>query len=332
MTSTPVPPTGARWSPPWLGARSSARQRDRNVDADPIRGKWQTGGDRGRASAHACRLPAPSLALNRDACGMRTWRVWRLYGPGRWRRRPCLPDARGAGGRRPGRDYRGAVARWPPHAAAGRVPQASRPAMWLLYSWHDHHGACVVEPRAILRCGACARGAVGQSVPLHRICGHCRSSASRARRLPEERRVRLMKPNNALIGSPIERLEDLRFVRGRGEYVDDLTRAGLLHAAILRSSVAHGRLRSIDAEAARALPHVHSVFTAADIANPVPIIPMRLHPLPELRPFEQPVMAYDRVRYVGEPIAIVLADSAALAEDALAAITVDIETLPAVTR
>src|SRR5215510_13893274 len=140
-----------------------------------------------------------------------------------------------------------------------------------------------------------------------------------------------MKPNNALIGSPIERLEDLRFVRGRGEYVDDLTRAGLLHAAILRSSVAHGRLRSIDAEAARALPHVHSVFTAADIANPVPIIPMRLHPLPELQPFEQPVMAYDKVRYVGEPIAIALAESAAIAEDALAAIVVDIEPLPAVT-
>jgi carbon-monoxide dehydrogenase large subunit len=141
-----------------------------------------------------------------------------------------------------------------------------------------------------------------------------------------------MKPNNALIGSPIERLEDLRFVRGRGEYVDDLTRVDLLHAAILRSSVAHGRIRSIDTGAARALPHVHSIFTATDIGNPVPIIPMRLHPLPQLQPFEQPVMAYDKVRYVGEPIAIVLAESAALAEDALAAIAVDIEPLPAITR
>jgi carbon-monoxide dehydrogenase large subunit len=140
-----------------------------------------------------------------------------------------------------------------------------------------------------------------------------------------------MKPNNALIGSPIERLEDLRFVRGRGEYVDDLTRVGLLHAAVLRSSIAHGRIRSVDVDAARMLPHVHCVFTAADIGNPVPIIPMRLHPLPELQPFEQPVMAHDKVRYVGEPIAVVLAESAAIAEDALAAITVDIEPLPAVT-
>jgi aerobic carbon-monoxide dehydrogenase large subunit len=141
-----------------------------------------------------------------------------------------------------------------------------------------------------------------------------------------------MKPTNALIGSPIERLEDLRFVRGRGEYVDDVTRVGLLHAAILRSSIAHGRIRSIDTAAARALPHVHSVITAADIGSPVPTIPMRLQPLPELQPFLQPVMAHDKVRYVGEPIAIVLAESAAIAEDALAEIVVDIEPLPAATR
>jgi hypothetical protein len=112
-----------------------------------------------------------------------------------------------------------------------------------------------------------------------------------------------MKPTNALIGSLIERLEDLRFVRGPGEYVDDVTRVGLLHAAILRSSIAHGRIRSIDAAAARGLPRVHSIITAADIGSPVPIIPMRLHPLPELQPFLQPVMAHDKARYVGEPIA-----------------------------
>ena len=59
-----------------------------------------------------------------------------------------------------------------------------------------------------------------------------------------------MRTVNSFIGSPIERLEDLRFLRGRGEYVDDLTRPGMLHAAILRSSVAHGRVRSITAAAA----------------------------------------------------------------------------------
>src|SRR5438046_10422040 len=96
---------------------------------------------------------------------------------------------------------------------------------------------------------------------------------------------------NAFIGSPVERIEDLRFLRGRGQYVDDLTREGLLHAVILRSSVAHGRIRSIDAAAARARAGVRAVITAAEIGDPVPTIPMRQEPLPALRQYEPPVIA-----------------------------------------
>jgi carbon-monoxide dehydrogenase large subunit len=145
-----------------------------------------------------------------------------------------------------------------------------------------------------------------------------------------------VKTVNSFIGSPIERREDLRFLRGRGEYVDDVGHSGALHAAILRSSVAHGRLRSIDATAALALPGVHSVITAKDllaskeIGNRVPRVPMRLQPLPDFLPFAQPVIAESKVRYVGEAIALVLADSAGIAEDALGLIEVDIEQLPAV--
>jgi aerobic carbon-monoxide dehydrogenase large subunit len=139
-----------------------------------------------------------------------------------------------------------------------------------------------------------------------------------------------MRTVNSLVGSPIERLEDLRFLRGRGQYVDDLARADMLHAAILRSSVAHGRIRSIDVSAARALAGVHSVITAKDIGNRVPRVPMRLQPLPDFEPFGQPVIAETKVRYVGEAIAVVLADTAGIAEDALGLIEVDIEALPAV--
>ena len=135
-----------------------------------------------------------------------------------------------------------------------------------------------------------------------------------------------MRTVNSLVGSPIERLEDLRFLRGRGQYVDDLARRDMLHAAILRSSVAHGRIRSIDVSAARALPGVHSVITAKDIGNRVPRVPMRLQPLPDFEPFGQPVIAETKVRYVGEAIAVVLADTAGIAEDALGLIDVDIET------
>ena len=70
---------------------------------------------------------------------------------------------------------------------------------------------------------------------------------------------------NTFIGAPMERREDLRFLRGRGTYVDDLAPAKLLYAVILRSSVAHGRIKSIDASAALKIKGVHSVITAKDM-------------------------------------------------------------------
>ena len=136
---------------------------------------------------------------------------------------------------------------------------------------------------------------------------------------------------NTFIGSPVERREDLRFVRGRGQYVDDLHPDGLLYAVILRSSVAHGRIRAINTAAALAITGVHAVITAQDMAGGPPKIAMRLQPLPEFKPFEQPVIAHGHVRYVGEPVAVVLADSVAIGEDAIEQIVLDIEPLPAVT-
>ena len=137
-----------------------------------------------------------------------------------------------------------------------------------------------------------------------------------------------MKLTNSYVGQPVERIEDLRFLRGRGEYIDDVHREGQWHAVILRSAVAHGRLISIDTSAALAMPGVHVVMTAADIGV-VPKIPLR-RPSPNQAPYLQPVIATDRVRFVGEPIAVVLADSVELAEDALQVIDVQIEPLPVI--
>jgi carbon-monoxide dehydrogenase large subunit len=136
--------------------------------------------------------------------------------------------------------------------------------------------------------------------------------------------------SNRPIGSPVERLEDLRFLRGRGEFVDDVPVVDALHAVFLRSIVAHGRIRSIDVAAAQCRPGVRAVITAKDMGGDIPVITMRQELLPEFRPYQQPVIARDKVRYVGEPIAVVVADSAGLAEDALEHIAVDIEALPAV--
>jgi carbon-monoxide dehydrogenase large subunit len=129
----------------------------------------------------------------------------------------------------------------------------------------------------------------------------------------------------------MERTEDLRFLRGAGTYVADVNRPGQLHAVIVRSSVSHGRIRSIDFGRALMIPGVHRVLVAADFGPTVPRIALRLQPLPQLEPFMQPMIASDKVRYVGEPVAVVVAESAAMAEDALEHINLDIEVLPAVT-
>lgn len=141
-----------------------------------------------------------------------------------------------------------------------------------------------------------------------------------------------MRTTNRLIGSAMKRVEDLRFLRGRGEYIDDVKREGQLYAYVFRSPVAHGRIVAIDTARAREAPGVHSIVTAADLPRPMPTVNIRLQPMPSLVPFHQPVLASEKVRYVGEPVALVLADSAARAEDAAAEIALDIEALPPVTN
>jgi carbon-monoxide dehydrogenase large subunit len=132
-----------------------------------------------------------------------------------------------------------------------------------------------------------------------------------------------------VIGQPISRTEDLRFVTGSGQFVGDMKREKMLHAVVLRSSVAHGRIRSLDVSSARAIKGVYAVITAAEIGAVIPLIPLRLAILPEYKPYLQPVIAREKVRYVGEPIAVVIANTQALAEDALDSIALDIDPLPA---
>src|SRR5258708_10532066 len=141
-----------------------------------------------------------------------------------------------------------------------------------------------------------------------------------------------MKSRNSYIGQPMERAEDGRFLRGRGTYVAYVNRPGQLYAVILRSSVAHGKINAIDVSRAMQLPGVRHVVVGADLGGVVPRIPLRLQPLPQLEPFHQPMLADGKGRYVGEPIAVVLADTPGIAEDALDHLHLDIETFPAITN
>lgn len=134
------------------------------------------------------------------------------------------------------------------------------------------------------------------------------------------------KSSNGVIGASVLRKEDRPLVTGTGCFVDDFHLPGMLHAAVLRSPHAHAELRSIDASQALAMPGVHVVISAADIPADARI-PMRMYSRPGMENYLQPPLARERVRYSGEPVAVVVAESRYLAEDAAAAIRVDYEPL-----
>ena len=129
------------------------------------------------------------------------------------------------------------------------------------------------------------------------------------------------------IGQSVPRLEDPPLVRGRGRFAGDIAFAHQLHMRLARSPIAHGRIVTIDAAAARATPGVIAVWTAADIAD-VPPIDFREGRIERLEPYRQPVLAVERVRYVGEPVAAVFATDPYIAEDAADLIAIEIEDLP----
>src|SRR5262245_54728753 len=133
------------------------------------------------------------------------------------------------------------------------------------------------------------------------------------------------------VGARVLRSEDPRLLTGRGEFVDDIRLPGMLHAGFVRASHAHARIRGIDASSALAVPGVHAVLTAADMPAAMRNARMPvLVPIPFAKfPLTQYASARDEVCYVGEPIAIVIAESRYVAEDAAACVEVDYDPLPA---
>lgn len=134
---------------------------------------------------------------------------------------------------------------------------------------------------------------------------------------------------NRYTGQPLRRQEDPRLLTGRGQYVDDIRLPGMLHAAVLRSPHGSARIRSVDAAAARRLPGVAAVLTAANLGARLKPLPQRF-PHPALHYQPQYPLAAAQVRFVGEPVAVVVAESRYVAEDALELIEVDYTPLPAV--
>jgi carbon-monoxide dehydrogenase large subunit len=139
------------------------------------------------------------------------------------------------------------------------------------------------------------------------------------------------------VGQPVTRKEDPKLLRGEGRYTDDISLPGQVYAVIVRSRVAHGRLLGIDTEAARTMPGVLGVYTGADLAaagyNRMPtggVVFKNRDGSPMQQPMQLPLTT-DKVRYVGDPIAFVVAETIKQAKDAAEAVTPEIDTLPAVT-
>src|SRR5579864_368629 len=109
-----------------------------------------------------------------------------------------------------------------------------------------------------------------------------------------------------VIGKPLKRKEDPRLIQGLGHYLDDLQLPGMLHAAFLRSPHAHAKIRSVDLSKARTLPGVLLALAASDVAGKIDAVPCAAE-LPDLKPAPRPVLATDRVRFVGEAVAMVVA-------------------------
>ena len=138
------------------------------------------------------------------------------------------------------------------------------------------------------------------------------------------------------VGQPVPRKEDPMLLRGEGRYSDDLNLPGQAYAVMVRSNAAHGVIRSIDTSEAKALPGVLAVLTGQDLSTP------GLGDMPSGMSFKmrdgsdmpkpvQPILTTDKVRFVGDPVAVVVAETAKQAKDAAEAVFVDIEPLPAVT-
>src|SRR5579863_7190583 len=136
------------------------------------------------------------------------------------------------------------------------------------------------------------------------------------------------------VGQSVPRQEDPMLLRGQGHYTDDVSLPGQAYAVMVRSQIAHGIIRSIDTEAARRMPGVLGIYTSADLKGYGPlkcVVPFNNRDGSPMKKPLREALAVGKVRYVGDPVAFVVAESVNAAKDAAEAVVVDIEALPSVT-
>ena len=143
---------------------------------------------------------------------------------------------------------------------------------------------------------------------------------------PVKERPALARGPGKVVGHAVTRIEDGPLVRGEGLFAADVNFPRQLHMRMVRAELAHARILAVSTDAARAMPGVVAIWTAEDVAD-IPLIPFRATKVRGLEPYCQPVLARDRMRYVGEPVAVVFADDPYRAEDAAELVVVEAEEL-----
>src|SRR4051794_14781004 len=278
---------------------------------------------------------------------MRHHQLRGLRRPPRRRAGEVVHRARGHGRRRPGRHRRGPRTRRRAGPGAGGLRDLPRPPVRLLHAQdaHDHPRAPRPRPRPVS--GDDPGSHLRTDLPLHRLREHRAlrplgrpEAAGRPAHRAEGGGVPVTSLDDARIpgvqdlsaqihAAPetphgygaMKRKEDARFVRGRGQYVDDVVLPGMLYGAVLRSPLAHARIESVDTSAAEAHPKVHAVITGETLAG------LGLAWMPTLSQDTQAVLATDKVRFQGQEVAFVVADDKYAARDALDLIDVQYEPL-----
>src|SRR5664279_671353 len=303
------------------------------------RGQRQLADGRRGAAADARGLPARGSRPDRHAPRLRARLLRQLQRALRRADGARVPDARRAGRRPFGRERRGPRgARRDAQRAPAGVHRAPWPAMRVLHPGDaDDRGRVHALPSRGRERRRDPRGDQRRHLSLHGLPADRRGDPGRIRRLamiieqdPNAAKVALDTKGaegvaRRWLGKSINRVEDPRFLRGEGRYIDDIKLPGMAHAAIVRSPHAHAKILAIRTEAAEQLPGVIAVVTGKDVAE-------RANPLPSFGagPIIQEMIAIEKVRPFGECVAAVIAESRSIAEDACDLIEVDYEPLPVV--
>src|SRR5262245_16784680 len=280
----------------------------------------------------AGRLAARAPAPHRHAHRLRARHLRRLLGDARWRACAFLPDVRGPG-RRPSDRHgrRPATARRKFERVAGQFLRDARAAVRLLHAGHADRRAGTARCQSATDGGGDSRCDRRQSLPLYRLSADrrcdCAGDASYRRGGDMSASETKSPYGYRYIGAHRRTKEDPRFVTGRGRYAADIALPHLKHVALVASPHASARIVSMNTEAARARQRVRYVLTGEELCAATDSLPIGVD-APKVTRW---ALARDRVRYAGEWVAAVVADSRALAEDAAELIEVEYEPLPHVT-